>query len=360
MLTGRYGFRTGVGAYFRTGYPALPLNEFALAEAFNAKPDLDYQLASIGKWHLSDGLTDPNKQGWTYHAGAMPGGGALGNYFNWAKIVNGVRTNTTVYATTDQVDEALGAIRRATAGGRPFMVWLGFNAPHAPYHVPPIALHSQKSLAPYAAGLSPRPYYEAMIEAMDTEIGRLLAEVDLKTTTVIFVGDNGTPGAVIASPYSRARGKSTIYEGGIRVPLLIAGAGVAAPGRVVGSIVNSVDLYPTILELAGINASTVVPPGTTMDGISMVPYLTSPTAPALRTWVYSERFDLNSSDRYARAIRNATFKLIERADGSREFYNLKTDPRETNNLLLLGAMKRTERSNLLALDRQLDQLLASP
>jgi arylsulfatase A-like enzyme len=72
-----------------------------------------------------------------------------------------------------------------------------------------------------------------MVEALDSEIGRLLRSVDVATTTVIFVGDNGTSSGVIARPYPRAKAKGTVYEGGVRAPLLIAGAGVANKGRIV-------------------------------------------------------------------------------------------------------------------------------
>lgn len=358
LMTGRYDFRTGVGAYLRTGYPSLAPEEFTLAEAFRTRPDLGYQSAAVGKWHLSYGYTDPNTQGFDYYAGFLPGGGALGNYYNWSKITNGVRTNSRVYATTDQVNEAIGVIERAKEASQPSMLWLAFDAPHTPYHVPPTSLQSVAGLPPYADGVKPRPYYEAMVEAMDTEIGRLLSHVDLATTTVIFLGDNGTPGAVIALPYSRSKGKSTIYEGGIRVPLLIAGAGVEAPGRVVGDIVNIVDLFPTILELAGIDVVTALPPEARIDGVSLMPYIANTNIVPVRSWAYSEKFEQNYTDRFVRAIRNNTFKLIERADGKREFYNLAKDWRENTNILL-RKLNSTERANLADLDQQMDALLAT-
>lgn len=358
LLTGRYDFRTGTGAYLRTGYPSLALEELTLAEAFHTRPDLGYQSAAVGKWHLSYGYTDPNTQGFDYYAGFLPGGGALGNYYNWSKITNGVRTNSRVYATTDQVNEALGVIERANEADQPYMLWLAFDAPHTPYHVPPATLQSVAGLPPYTDGLKPRPYYEAMVEAMDTEIGRLLGQVDLATTTVIFLGDNGTPGAAITSPYSRAKGKSTIYEGGIRVPLLIAGAGVEAPGRVIGNIVNIVDLFPTILALAGIDMATALPPDTKIDGVSLMPYIANTSTAQVRAWAYSEKFELDYADRFVRAIRNQTFKLIVRADGSREFYNLAKDWRENTNILL-RKLNSTEKANLTYLGQQMDALLAT-
>jgi arylsulfatase A-like enzyme len=343
IFTGRYGFRTGVGAYIRSGYPVLSAAEFGLPEAFKARPALGYQLANVGKWNLSFGLSDPNLHGWTYYAGPRPGAGNIGNYFRWTKVVNGVESSSTTYATTDQVNEAVGVIRGAKAQGKP-------------YHKPPNELHSRDSLP--ASGATDRAYYEAMIEAMDTEIGRLLESVDLATTTVIFVGDNGTPGGVVAPPYSKSKGKSTIYEGGIRVPLLVAGAGVVSPGRVVAGLVNTVDLYPTVLELAGIDPPAVVPSGTRIDGVSLVPHIANTAGASPRSTTYSEKFHLGYADRYQRAIRNRTYKLIKRADGTREFYNLPNDRRETTNLLS-RALTTAERTNLDDLERRLRNLLAT-
>ncbi len=197
-----------------------------------------------------------------------------------------------------------------------------------------------------------------MAEALDTEIGRLRAGVDLATTTVVFVSDNGTTGSVIAPPYPASKSKSTVYQGGVRVPLLVAGAGVASPGRLVPALANTVDLYPTILELAGIDPAAVVPAGTKLDGVSLLPYIRDVAHPNPRRWAYAERFRPVYNQGYQRAIRNARYKLIERASGSREFYDVVADPFETANLLG-RPLTEAQRTNLGDLDRQLDQLLAT-
>jgi arylsulfatase A-like enzyme len=119
-----------------------------------------------------------------------------------------------------------------------------------------------------------------MVEAVDTELKRLIQAVDLSTTTVFFIGDNGTPGGVQAPPYKGQGAKSTRYENCCRVPLLIAGAGVV-PGsagvRVVDELVNAVDLFPTILGL------TETPlPQARIDGVSLVPYLSGTVHPSPR------------------------------------------------------------------------------
>jgi arylsulfatase A-like enzyme len=360
IFTGRYGFRTGLGTN-PNGAPELPelsWAEFILPEAFKARPALGYVLAHIGKWHVSRGDADPNLHGWPYFAGGDPWRPGNPSYFSWTKHVNATSATSTTYVTTDQVNEALGVIGRARAQGRPYFVEVAFNAPHEPYHKPPNHLHSRDALPRYQPGMDRRPYFEAMVEALDTEIGRLLGGVDLATTTVIFVGDNGTAGAVVKPPYPAGKAKGTVYQGGVGVPLLVAGAGVVSPGRMVAQRVNAVDLYPTILELAGIDPAAVVPGGTKLDGVSLLPYVRNVAHPSPRGWAYAELFRPVYNQGYQRAIRNAGYKLIERASGSREFYGLGADPFETTNLLG-RTLTETQRTNLTDLDRQLDALLAT-
>jgi arylsulfatase B len=356
ILTGRYGFRTGIGRANTSNLPPLPLAEFTLPEAFRARPAAGYVLANLGKWHLSSGALDPNLHGWPHYAGGHPDLGHLPSYFSWPKTVDGVTTTSTVYATTDTVDETLRVIAEASRLRRPYFAWVGFNAPHDPYHAPPPSLHSKGDLPPL--GASNRTYFEAMVEALDTEIGRLLRAVDMATTTVIFLGDNGTNGPVVAAPYPTRKAKGTLYQGGVQVPLLIAGAGVAAPRRMVAALVNTVDLFPTILQLGGIEPAEVLPAGTRTDGVSLVPYIRDEAHPSPRTWAFAEQFTTAFDVAWERTVRNGRYSLIERADRSREFYDLNADALQARNLLD-GPLTSAQGSNLTALDRRLDRLLAS-
>src|SRR6185436_5235016 len=113
----------------------------------------------------------------------------------------------------------------------------------------------------------------AMIEAMDTEIGRLLAGVNRTNTDIIFLGDNGSTPNTLQPPYPSGRGKSTLYEGGIKVPMIIAGPVVVNPNRTNATLVHAVDLFATILELAGTSERATVPAGVTIDSRSIVPAL---------------------------------------------------------------------------------------
>ncbi len=368
IFTGRYGFRTGVGRPLprgsdRSKIPPLSSDELSLPGAFAAtERGRRYAMALIGKWHLSMAPEDPNRHGWPYYAGADPttDAGALHDFFNWPKVVNGVVRTSKTYATTDVVDEAIGRIREAKSQGRPYFLWVAFNAAHSPFHRPPDHLHTRHALP--ATGAPKRAYFEAMVESLDTEIGRLLAAVDLGETTVIFLGDNGTLGGVIARPHDPEHAKLSIYEDGIRVPLLIAGAGVATPGRMVDGLAQSVDLYPTILELAGVEPRSAVPPGTRIDGISLMPYVvTGAKNGSARRFAYSEQFHGGDyRDRFARAIRDERFKLIERSPDlerpERELFDLRADPFERTNLLE-RELGPAERRSLDELDRTMAGLL---
>ncbi len=364
IFTGRYNFRTNIGTPVpaeRRDHPVLSLDEFSLPEAFRAAKS-PYMLSNIGKWHLSRGEKDPNLHGWPYFAGPHPDLAAITDYYNWPKTVNGVTRMRRVYNTTDEVNHTIRRIEVAGRKNRPYFVWLAFSTPHSPYHKPPSNLHTRDSLVPGSTDRAMRrPYYEAMVESLDTEIGRLLASVDLDTTTVIFIGDNGTPSEVLAPPLNGRRphhGKNSVYEGGVRVPMLVAGAGVAAPGRVVGKLVATVDLYPTILDLAGIDAADVVPNGTTIDGVSFKRYIENRMNPSVRTWIYADKFEMNPNDDWERAVRSYRYKLIRRQDGSHEFYDLFADPNERSNLLA-GRLDAKEKQGLDFLEGRMAALLAT-
>ena len=365
VFTGRYGFRTGIGKPVPDDVtqpePILSPTEFTLPRAFaRTAVGRKYDLVHIGKWHLSRGIDDPRQFGWQYFSGPHPNLAHLPDYFAWPKVVNGVHSTSTVYATTDQVNDTIAAIGRAKRAGHPYFIWLALSAPHSPYQKPPNNLHTRDSLP--ATGAPRRAYYEAMIEAMDTEIGRLLKSVDLKTTTVIFMGDNGTPNEVIAKPYNWDHAKLRVYQQGVQVPLLVAGAGVVNAGRQITGLVNSVDLYPTILNLAGITMATILPPGTKVDGVSLMPYVANRATAPVRATAYADKFDLDEATTFERTVRDTRFKLIERAPGlkwpQREFFDLAKDPYEKNNLLG-GSLSVDQATKLNFLDGELDRLLAT-
>ncbi len=274
LLTGRYSFRTGVG--FPTSESRqIGLSEFTLPQALS---QLGYSSAAIGKWHLSGDTNgegyNPNLMGFDHYSGNLEG--FVTDYYYWTKTVNGIDSTVTNYATTENVDDALTWI--SGQGESPWFLWLAFNAPHSPFHKPPNELHSYDSLSGTQQDINnnPVPYYQAMIEAMDTEIGRLLSSIDLASTDIIFIGDNGTPSEVAVPPADSNRVKATLYQGGVWVPWIVSGPSVTSIPRTNSALVNTTDIFATIIELAGGVVDNVVPASVTHDSISILPLLEDP------------------------------------------------------------------------------------
>jgi arylsulfatase B len=301
IQTGRYGFRTGIGRVISLNgtVPALPIEEPTLPEMLDRGTQGAYAHAAIGKWHLGNadvgGPLAPNLAGYGFYSGSLEG--QIADYFAWTKVVNGVASFESNYATSEAVDDALAWI-----GGQsgPWFCMVAFQAPHAPFHVPPAHLHSQvlPPMSPARScgqpGADPRPFFDAMVEALDTEIGRLLGSMDpgvLRNTTVIFVADNGTDTCLVEPPTTLSRAKGSLYEGGIHVPLIVAGAGVSGRGDC-EALVNTSDLMATVANLAGFDLETAMPEFT-FDSVSLVPYFTRPERASLRSILFAEIFTPN-------------------------------------------------------------------
>src|SRR5439155_24844618 len=129
------------------------------------------------------------------------------------------------------------------------------------------------------ADINARPtlYYDAMTEALDTEIGELLKVLNRTNTHIIFLGDNGTPNNTLQTPFPSGRGKDTLYEGGIHVPFIVSGPAVVSPNRTNDTLVNMVDVFATILEMAGTSVAAAVPANVVIDGRSLVGALQADT-----------------------------------------------------------------------------------
>jgi arylsulfatase A-like enzyme len=352
ILTGQYGFRTGVGDVIGAMTdPSITPAHFTLPDAFAANPSASCALAQFGKWHLGAGNNAPfTRAGWTNYAGGLSG--AIANYTNWVKAVNGVTNTVTTYATSDLVNDATNWI--SARGTNKWFCWVAFNAAHTPNHIPPVAL--APGYATNTAVGAARRQFEAMVEAMDTEIARLLTVVDTNKTDIIFIGDNGTVGgaqSVIQPPFVSTRAKGTLYEGGTRVPYFIAGPSVVNPGRTNTNLVHVVDLFATILELAGINVAATA--GTnTIDSRSLLPAI---QGGALTTkYLYAELFNkATPSAADGRVLRNDRYKLIRfNTNVTEELYDLQADPTELTNLLS-GPLTGVVRSNYNALTWRLGE-----
>ncbi|MCB1225194.1 MAG: sulfatase-like hydrolase/transferase [Verrucomicrobiales bacterium] len=360
ILTGRQPFRHGVGN--PTTNSTLPASELTLPEIFTAQSS-PYGLASFGKWHLGSGQTGPfTTGGWPTFKGILQGG--VTDYFDWTKteVINGVATqtaNVTTYTTTDQVNDAVSWI--GAQGSAPWFCWLALNAPHTPFHEPPAGL------APTGGYSNPgdssnEALFRRMLEAMDTEIGRLLASVDLSKTNIIIVGDNGSPAQVAQPPYGSGHAKDDLYQGGIHVPLVVSGPDVTvAPGSTSSSLVHVVDLFSTILQLSGIDPAAATATVDAIDSKTLVPILQG--SDSMERCLIAEKFGDGAGD--GRALisdANPSYKLIIFGDPlstadtpTYEFYHLPTDLNEQSplNLTALNATEQAAFDLLVAKDAAL-------
>ena len=195
---------------------------------------------------------------------------------------------------------------------------------------------------------------------MDTEIGRLLDHIGpdvLDNTYVLFIGDNGTGGNVVRAPFRPGYAKGSLYNGGIHVPFMIAGPGVVS-GAASDALVNSADLFATLLELAGVDSAEAVPEGITVDSVSLVPYLSDPGRESIREWVYADAFSTEFGVRSgAYTMRNGRYKLLV-DEGVEHFFDLREDPYEHNDLMA-GDLSEEEQAQLEALRAQIDALHGS-
>jgi arylsulfatase A-like enzyme len=322
-----------------------------LALSENTLPEMlsGYESACVGKWHLAgnQGTLHPNNSGFGHFAGSVRG--ALTSYTQWTKVIDGQSSMSTTYATTDTANEAVAAMSSMNA---PWFLNVNFNAPHAPYHVPPAALCSTSGCAnPTCGNLPMNPSNlqlgKAMLEALDAEIGRVVAALDAldPDALVVFIGDNGTAQAMSQAPFLPGHAKDTVYEGGVNVPLIVRGRGVVHAEC--DALVSAVDLFATLAELARV-------PSATEDSVSMVPYFRNPRL-VLRETVYAETFSPNGGAppfaSHERAVRNARYKLIRRSGQADLFFDLMSDPFEATNLF--GALTPSEQLEYDALEAEL-------
>jgi len=347
----------------------LPLEEVTPAEAFK---EAGYVTGYMGKWHLGDGDFLPAAQGFDVTV-AVNGAGQPATYFYPYH-----RENASVwdvpdlddgadgeYLTDRLTDEAVGFLR--TYADQPFFLVLSHYAVHTP-------LESKDELtAKYeakAGGLEPldAPFiadtayavskqrqdhavYAGMVESIDDSVGRVLATLDelglRDNTAVVLVSDNGglstLPPGRTSMPTSNTplrAGKGWLYEGGNRAPLIIRWPGVTgqegpADARVAPQVIDvpvtSTDLYPTLLDMAGLAPR----PQQHVDGLSLAPLLRGAESLQREALFWHFPHYHGSGNRPSGAVRVGDLKLVEwLEDGRIELYDLAVDPGETNDLSL--------------------------
>ena len=314
LLTGRYPHRVGglecaigvgnVGRYDeaewlqKRGELGLPAEETSLAQMLRGG---GYQTACIGKWHLGyDPKYSAPRHGFDHYFGVL-GGNA--DYFTHeeeggGKVLyeGGKRVDRPGYLTDLLGDEAIAWLGRRTAS-KPFFLYVPFTAPHAPTQGP----RHEEGKAGYAA----------MIERMDSQIGRVLAAVP-KDTLVVFASDNG---ATKMGSNGALRGyKSEVFEGGIRVPCILKYPGKVRAGTESARVALHMDLTATLL------AAAAVKPARRLDGEDLM----EPAQPRAVFWRYKRMANRR------KAVRRGNGKLV--VDNGKEYlFHLGEDPEEKIN-----------------------------
>lgn len=315
LMSGKFGVKTGV----MRAPGNLDLVHTSVFNNIENSTQNRYTDAVIGKWHISSGPVDflhPQQHGLDYYMGFINASPTA--YDRWDRIENGVERIDSTYITSTLTTASIDWIGNQT---QPWFLWLAHAAPHSPLHVPPADLFT---ISP--TGSNYRQYL-AMIESIDHETNRLLQALPdsvRDNTLVIFIGDNGTPGNLIQQ-YPAGQAKGTVYEGGIRVPMIVAGKGVTRKGERESALVHTLDIHATILEMTG---QTL--PGGLFNSLSFAHLLDNSPGPK-RLYNYS---DYQDDTLQMWAIREARYKLIEDANGLQQMFDLSVDSLEFNDLLL--------------------------
>lgn len=318
----------------------LGLEEITLAEALKTK---GYSTAHVGKWHLGGQGYEPEKQGFDVNI-AGDHRGAPRSFFGPFDMPNfpaGSKDDELTERLTSEACNFIAKQRRE----QPFFMYFAHYTVHTP-------IQAREAMAErYRRKLEgkpwPDPVYAAMVESLDNSVAavrKTLEESGLaRDTVIVFFSDNGGlryeggGKRLVTSNAPLRAGKGHLYEGGIREPLYIHWPGVAKPGRVVDTPVSSVDFFPTLLEMAGIN------PPRPVDGVSLAPLLRGGPAPAREAIYWHYPHYSNQGGAPGGAIRMGDWKLIEfYEDGRLELFNLKDDPGETVNLARKNAQKARE------------------
>jgi arylsulfatase A-like enzyme len=359
LLSGQYAPRTGVytvgstDRFDTTSRPLVPAENVtdlptAKVTVAEALKQAGYKTGMFGKWHLGNGAQHhPKNQGFDEAIVSA------GQHFNFNTNPK-VEVPAGAYLADFLTDKAVDFLERHKA--EPFFLYLPHFGVHSPHEAKPELIKRFESKA--GAGGHRDPTYAAMIASVDESVGRVLAKLDelklTENTLVIFSSDNGGVGGYAAAGIPKAGGitdnaplrggKGMLYEGGVRVPYIFSWKGTIPAGRTCGEPILSVDLYPTLLELAGAKPPADQP----LDGTSYVSLLKAGGQGKLPRdaiyWHFPGYLGAGQDGwrtTPAGAIRVGDYKLLEFfEDGHLELYNLKADLGQKTDL----AKKEPERT----------------
>ncbi|MDZ4850268.1 MAG: sulfatase [Pirellulaceae bacterium] len=361
LLTGRHAARLGITVWIEASLQQnknqklldasslhdLPHTETTLATRLR---DAGYFTALVGKWHLGDARHFPETHGFDVNIGGnhwgapqtfwwpYRGSGQFGNEYRYVPHLEYGKPGE--YLTDRLTDEALHVMDHAKANHQPFFLYLAHHAPHTPIEgKPDYVKHFTSKIRPEFHHQN--PVYAAMVKSLDDSVGSVLThlrEQNLEENTiVIFTSDNGGYIGVdrkagqtipVTNNAPLRSGKGSLYEGGIRVPLLVRWPGVTPSGKVCSEAVSLADFFPTLT-----NATVKSPNNIAMDGLDIAALLKHPDAKLDRDGLFFHYPHYYATTTPASAVRTGDWKLIEYfEDGRVELFNLKTDPGEQNDL----------------------------
>jgi hypothetical protein len=216
---------------------------------------------------------------------------------NGVEVIPNTDPRNRGYRTTIETDAAIKWIN-SRQSGKPWMATVSYSAAHTPFQQPPAALVKTTPNDELSCTdlVKQKLISNKMTEALDSEFGRLLVSTGMatrnadgtltynpeaKNTMIVIVGDNGSFANAVKSPFDLTRAKSTAYQTGVWVPLIVAGPLVSSPGRSVEHMTNMVDVFRLFGDLAGLDVTKAVP--RVIDSAPMLPYLTTPAQPSIRT-----------------------------------------------------------------------------
>jgi arylsulfatase A-like enzyme len=296
----------------------VPLEEVTYAEALG---DLGYYNLFVGKWHLGHEPYHPIHQGFDRQIGTSNAGAPKSyypKYFQNSEVLDDEKDRYLTDLLTDETVEFIGDYDR----DQPFMISMWYYSVHSPHQ-------GRKDYVEHfeAKGLSGRyANYAAMVKSVDDSVGRVRAALTEKSiereTIIIFLSDQG--GYFANPPFHGGKMSDTLYEGGARVPLLINWPGVTEGHVKQDSIVQSTDLFPTLVEIGGGDATQFAK----LDGISLLPTLKSAEA-----WTRPEAiFGYRAYEDLYATVREGDWKLTAYRSGYTKLYNLKDDIGETTDI----------------------------
>ncbi len=322
----------------------LPHTETTLAKHLQ---QAGYFTALVGKWHLGDAGHFPETHGFDINIGGnhwgapfsffwpYRGAGKYGGEFRYVPHLEYGKPGE--YLTDRLTDEALKVLDHIAATSQPFFLYLAHHAPHTPIEA------KEADIKYFEAKLRPglkhqNAAYAAMVKSMDDGIGRVLDHLKTlkldQNTIVIFASDNGgyirlneAQNAPITNNSPLRSGKGSLYEGGVRVPLIVKWPQVTPAGVECGEPVVLTDLFRTLLSAAGISAPADLP----LDGLDLLPVLKKSDSKLDRDTLFFHfpHYYHAPPTTPGSSIVVGPWKLIEYyEDGRVELYNLDDDPSE--------------------------------